>query len=528
MRRRSPWEAADAGLILWREHFVWFLPFFALPLWLTAFGFRLLPFSTRPWSYLFLWWMKPFFDRPLLHIIAVRFFEPRSPGRRFFRGLGTSLSRGLAGDLLWRRFSPWRPGYMPIRVLENCKFSELKRRKRTLERGGINFCVFITGLGLALETALLGGEVLFSLTMTELLRPDILPFLQQYFAEFEVCVFAAYCVNYILIESLTVSMGFGIYINSRVEAEGWDLEILLRQFAESHAKTLVSPPIQRPGSPLPDNREEHQPGPLKVPAGSSLLLCLVLALFPLKGYAEGAEAAEMSGAARFGSFEEVFDGNDGEAPEELLREILRSPDFGEKRESWGLRFKQWEYEPSLDYPPAGRIEAIKRGFAYVLRFCVIFALGGFAVFILLRRQKFHRKPALPKNGTSRESLTPPQDDPRFLLARAELCQSHGRHREAWALCFGGAIAAYNRYRGIRFPPGATEYECLSLVRSAATEASPGKGDPGEAEGFAALVFCRVSQAYGGTIPDPGAFKSSLAFCRSLLPAGRGEPGGTRG
>jgi hypothetical protein len=417
---------------------------------------------------------------------------------------------------------------MPIRVLEKRKFRELRRRKGTLERGGINFCVFITILGLALEVVLLGGEILFFLTMAQLLRPDVLPLFQQYSLEFEVWIFTAYCVNYILIESLTVSMGFGIYINSRVEAEGWDLEILLRQFAESHART-PGPPAKGPDGPPPDGREEHQPGPLKAGAltRAPLLLCLGLALIPLKGYAaETAEtsadiSAVISAEALVGSFEEVFAGKDGEAPEELLAEILRSPDFGEKREGWGIRFKQREYEPSPEYLPAPRIEAIKRGFAYALRFCMILALGGAVVFTFLHRQKFRREPALPKTGTSREILTPSQDDPRLLLDQAELCQNQGRYREAWALCFSGAIAAY-RYRGIRFPPGATEYECLSLVRSA-------EGDPsGEAGGFAALVLGRVSLAYGGKVPEPGTFESALAFCRSLLPAGNGEGGGARG
>jgi hypothetical protein len=413
---------------------------------------------------------------------------------------------------------------MPIRILEKRKFRELKRRKQTLERGGIDFCIFITILGLVLEIALLGGEILFSLTMTELLRPDMMPFLQRYFAEFEVCIFAAYCLNYILIESLTVAMGFGIYINSRIEAEGWDLEILLRQFAESHAKPPILPPDKRPDGP-PDSRKVP-PVPLD-PAGAPLLLCLVLILFPPGGYAETPEAAGMPGKVLFGSFEEIFNGKDGETPEEILGEVLSSPDFGETREGWGIRFKRQEYGPLPEYPLPRRIGLIKQGFAYVLKFCLILALGGAVVFIFLRRQKFPREPALPKDRVSRTSPTPPPDDPRVLLARAELCQKQDRYREAWALCFGGAIAAYNRYRGIPFPPGATEYECLALVRAAAETSPAARTGSGEAGDFAALVFCRVSLAYGGRVPDPEAFENSLAFCRSLLPSGDGERGAAR-
>jgi hypothetical protein len=583
MRRRSLWEAADAGLLLWREHFVWFLPFFALPLWIAAFGFRLLPFFMRPWSYLFLWWMKPLFDRPVLHIIAVRFFEPRSPARRLFRGLGTSLLRGLGGDVLWRRFSPRRPGSMPIRVLETPPFREMKRRKQALRRGGLDFCVFITILGLVLETALLGGELLFSLIMTELFRPDILPLLWDILAEIEVFIFAAYCLNYILIESLTVCMGFGIYINSRVEVEGWDIEILLRQFAASgpqrpgpaSGKTPDSPASDNPTAdgPASDNPASDNPvadgpvpgGPAATPpvpddltadsrgkprpvrsagrGGIFLLLCLVFS--PLPGYAENPESAGIHGGPLTGSFGELFGGGDGEAPEELLAEILSSRDFGDEREGWGIRFKNRRESGAVSpyFLPAW-MESIKRGFAAVFRFCLILALGGGAVFLLLRLGKQGRELSSSLGGSARELFKPRREDPAVLLNRAELFRDQGRYRDAWALCLAGAIAAYERCRGISFPPGATEYECLALVRSAGAgtpaagssqdegvrgEGSPaGAPDPGEADGFADLVLSWVSLAYGGKAPGPGAFERSLAFCRSLLPPGHGERGAPHG
>ena len=43
LRRRSLWEAADAGLLLWRRNFVYFIPFFVIPLGVCALGLRMLP-----------------------------------------------------------------------------------------------------------------------------------------------------------------------------------------------------------------------------------------------------------------------------------------------------------------------------------------------------------------------------------------------------------------------------------------------------------------------------------------------------
>ena len=140
-------EAADAGLLLWRENFVNFILFFAIPFWLCAFFTRLLPGKILYFSYLILWWLKPLFDRIILHVISVRFFESGASLRRLCRGLGKSLWRGLLGDLLWRRFSPLRSAMMPVRMLEFAgnqrkKNRLIPERKKNLKKGGIDYCFF--------------------------------------------------------------------------------------------------------------------------------------------------------------------------------------------------------------------------------------------------------------------------------------------------------------------------------------------------------------------------------------------------
>jgi hypothetical protein len=437
----------------------------------------------------------------------------------------------LPGDLLWRRFSPRRPGCLPVRVLENLKFRELSRRKKALQRGGLDFCVFITILGLSLETVLLGGEFFFSLAMAELFRPDLLPAFWEHLADIEIFIFAAYCLNLILTESLTVCMGFGIYINSRVEVEGWDIEILFRRFAEGGAER-PGPALEETPGKYAASGEKSRPVPGLLPL---LILWLAPILFPLPGYADSPEAAGMSGKVLSGSFEDLFEGKGGEASGEILEEILSSPDFGSEREGWGIRFKnRRESAEPQEYLSAPWMEAVKKVFAYALRFCVILALGGAALFLILRRVKSRRGPPLLKNGISRNVFPSLPEAPETLLSRAALFYGQGRCREAWALCLAGAVAAYGRYRGLPFPPEATEYECLALVRSAPAEISPADGGPGEGggpaedRGFTALVLYWVSLAYGGKAPGPGAFESSLAFCRSLLPPVNGEGETSRG
>jgi hypothetical protein len=233
LRQRSSWEAADAGLLLWKQNFFYFIPFFALPLWSIAFSFRMLPESFRFWTYVILWYLKPLFDRMILHVAAVRFFEPHSGLRRLFKGFIGRLFRSLAGDLLWRRFSPWRAVHIPIRVLEGLKSRAAKHRKQVLASGGLNFCVAITAVCSILEWTLFIGELFFTLMLIELIFPEFAYGFSNFFDEYEICFYVIYCLNFIITESLYVCMGFGLYINSRVEVEGWDIQLMFANFTKS-------------------------------------------------------------------------------------------------------------------------------------------------------------------------------------------------------------------------------------------------------------------------------------------------------
>ncbi len=301
LRSRSVWEAVDSGVLLWRSNFVYFIPFFAVPVWVVACGLRLFSGELFFIPYLGLWWLKPLFDRIVLHIVSKRFFGDSSMLKLndLFRGI-SEMRRGLLGDLLWRRFSPGRAARMPVRVLERLGARQFAQRKKVLEGGGINFCSFISVLGLALEAALLLGEILFALMTASLFFPTAVEYLEENKQITEIFIFAAFCFNYILVESLYVCMGFGLYINSRVEVEGWDLELLFKKFV----------------------KRQNDAKPLKI----ALLVCLFIVL-PFSAYSQITS-----------DFPDDFPVPDEQAVLDL-KEILASPDFGSEREGWTIRFK---------------------------------------------------------------------------------------------------------------------------------------------------------------------------------------------
>jgi hypothetical protein len=517
LRRRSVWEAADAGLLLWRKDFLYFLPFFALPVWVCAFSLRLLPDHLRPLSWFVLWYLRPFFDRLALQVVSSRFFgpsvpekgkpplpgSPGSPARTLARNLLPNLFRGLPGDLLWRRFSPWRPAMTPVRTLERLSPGRARRRKKALSGGGIDFCVFLSIWSLVLEAVLLGGEILFVLISLTMIQPGFIGSASEFFPGKEIFFYTAWCVNGIITESLYVCMGFSLYINSRVELEGWDLELLFRGFRR-------------------ERRENSGPRTAGGTGGAILAICLFAVPFP--AFAQETPAPPNPG---------IFSGAGEEAPLEALQSILASPEFGGEREGWGIRFrnrKETENRPfNLDlapwFPVMGRI------FALVLRALLVLGLLALGIFCALYLYRL-REPGRTARGRGKAGPLRGEKpgSAEELLSDALNLYRAGRIREAWARCFVASLAAWSRYGGVVFPAGATEYRCLALVRglpargvrrTAAAQALPSEAaglDPAARQGFAELISHWVALAYGGRIPPEGAFEGALAWIGDLWKA----------
>lgn len=479
MRRMDSREAADTGLLLWRENFVNFILFFAIPFWLCAFFLRLLPGKAVYFSYLILWWLKPFFDRLILHVISVSFFESGASLRLLCRRLDKNILRGLPGDLLWRRFNPLRSAMTPVRTLEFSGKSKKTRRltsrliterKRNLKNGGINYCYLLSLWGITLEAALLIGETLFVIFMLEMFAPYYLDsVLNGPLAGTEIFIYTAYCVNYILIETIYVCMGFSLYINSRIEVEGWDLEIKFRSFAEKYRKQIGT------GALL-------------------LLFCVMCALFPVKASADEKPYPEIENV-----------------PITELQNILSSPDFGGEKDSWGIRFKnQQEKEDDTAADNAdfsSLFEKLRLIFANILKFFLIAIIAALAVVLfILSRKMIFKKTSIKKSPAITALRGIRAEDPDILLEKSLEFYKQGELRFAWGYCTASVIISWQLYRGLVFPPNATESDCANMVM---------RSNSAEGEIFADHIKYWINFVYAGKLPPPESFEKAVCFCKSL-------------
>jgi hypothetical protein len=484
LRRRSGWEAADLGVLLWRNNWGALMLFTGLPMAVFSVIQHFLPEEISVIGAGVNWWLLPFFDRFALQVVSLRFFNLQGGFKSLFRGLGGCLKKGIVGDLLWRRFSPFRSARMPIMVLEKLKGKTLRQRKKMLHGNGLGFGFPITVLSIILYFVLIMGEYAFIFAMFEIARPG-------YYAGFEAFIesgnplcLAVLWFTRLLIETIYVCMGFGLYINSRVETEGWDIELLFKNLSLRSRSSIKK----------------------KIPVMPALVLALTLFCIPLS--ASAGETAE-----------EFIPRSLTTEEEKALDDILSSPDFGTEKPSFTIQLKKQDGpkpEPKTR-KPFEPWEWLQELLGKILRIVIggaIAVVVGIAAFFLYKQ----RGRFLPRRRRSAKNFGIAAGLPQVpeqLLKEAAALHGKGKIREAWALCFRAFSAAFSLRLKTIFPPDATEYETLSLVRETALIKNTPNG-PELSAPFTQFVNRWVGFAYGGKEPEPGTFETSLADCHTLL------------
>jgi len=475
LKRKDAYEAADSGIVLWRKNFACFIIFFAIPFWICAFILRLLPGRLMYLSWIILWYLKPLFDRSILHVISIKFFEPNATLKRLFKGLGKSLYRGLFGDLFLRRFNPFRAAIMPLRVLEqspvNKKTKIFNERIKLLDKGGLGYSFILTFWGLALEIALLIGELLFILMMANFIGKKLDIYSSEFIINAENYVFALWCLNYIIVETIYVCMGFSVYINSRIEVEGWDIEIIFKGFAEKLKKKKM--------------------------LGVLSILCMFFIFTP------AAVSAQQKPQA-----------NPGEVPLDKLEKVLASPDFGSEKDAWDIRLKnppeQKENITIINYNYNKFIRWLEHIIASGLRISIVITVVILAmiIFFITRKYLKKRNAAIKIKPTLTILQDIPQENPHDILKKAIEFYEQGDLRNAWGHCTAAAILLLQLYRGVVFPPNATENDCANI-------ASVKLNGTDSEKHFRSLIKTWINFAYAGRLPSNESFEEAISFCKSF-------------
>lgn len=456
IRLRDPWEAIDLGFILMRKHWS-----HVIGLWLALVVPLCAGLYACFWNHLWvppaiIWWLMPVLDRLVLHVLAKATFGEIPSIRDSIRQPGKLLRNGFFATLLWRRLSPQRSFVLPVWQLEEQSGRGFRQRCAILLRRGRTQAILLTLTCLSFHAV-----VFFSLLATVSLFVPAGADFQVMDAAFgsgsdrvrwlDVLLSLLPILSISFIEPFYVGGGFALYLNRRVELEGWDLEVAFRKTASRIAKTL----------------------------GRSLVVLMLLG-FPVTLSSQSPQPAA----------------------KEALAEVLKQPEFQVKQRKKRLQWKddgsKQEPEPKAISP--GMLELFRSLGVLAKWFVISLAVAAIAYVVWRNRRVLTRRLHI----TSREDFPEilmgmdirPETLPPGLDRIASRLWAEGNIREALALLYRGALAYLVHTHRAPISRGATEGDCLRKAQESLSASA--------ADYFKRLTHVWLQVAYADLEPEPGS------------------------
>ena len=363
LRKRNAFEAVDLGYAMtqaWRRDI---FPAWASVYVTAALIINLACFAKPPVAMFVMWWLKPAFDRVILHVLAGAAFGAAPNTAATWRALPTLWTApGMFAALTWRRFDGARSFNLPISQLEQQAGKTAAARRRVLGRESRGTAVWLTIISAHFEVLLVLSIYAFAGMFLPGDAGAINPFrwivepppdwLQWVSNFFSVSVV-------LLLEPFYVAAGFALYLNTRTTLEGWDIELAFKQMSARIRRarhSAVQASTWRDGGKKSGREPAH--------AAQRLLGCLLVisvllasagpselnaqpaqptakqdetisrpapASQTLQTASAGSVAAAVSAAAT-----PVVTPSTGAAQQ--AKQVLSDPIFGETRETWSIKY----------------------------------------------------------------------------------------------------------------------------------------------------------------------------------------------
>ena len=249
LRPRRGWEALDLGFQMARE---WWRPIWAV--WFSAYlpvaALCLLVFPNKLYAAMALWWLKPVFDRAVLHTASRAVFGEPLGALATLRAVREWLPPGIVTALTLSRLNLARSFALPVAQLERQRGADARERHAALGSRMRSAGVWLTVVCANFEViALLGISALVDMLEPSAGNPEPegdVPggsFWAQ-FGDWGLPDAIYYVAAVSLVEPFYVTAGFALYLNRRAILEGWDIELALRRLEErARASTTTTPVV---------------------------------------------------------------------------------------------------------------------------------------------------------------------------------------------------------------------------------------------------------------------------------------------
>lgn len=476
LRRRSPWEAADLGLVVlrrWRGavYRAWFATFvpFALLLFLALWQWPML-------AALIGWWCKPLFDRVLLKVYSEAVFDAPPGVREVWRALPELVrNSGLLRGLTLGRADMARSFHLPIRQLEGQQGRAAKARHRVLDRKAHACAVWLTFLCVHFSAFLQLSFILLLDFFSPQEAPPVFDWEALFHGEtgfwLSFLPYLAWIFGETLIEPFYVAAGFTLYLNRRNDLEGWDIELGFRRLTRR----------------VEAERRVDLSRRVAVLAGLGLA-GLLLWQFPVDGFAEPS-SLQSAAAPATGRSE----------AKRAIQAVLDDPVFGREVPDWNWRYRGDEKkddapEPAFETVVKWLVDWIAKGIR-LLSFVGAAVLAAALIVLLYRhRDAWRSRPpaarAIPATLFGLDVR--PDSLPMDVAEAAGRLLAAGEFAAALSLLYRGALVSLIHAARVDFQPGDTEGDCRMRVR--------GRIDTDAEHYFAELLNAWTLTAYAHTAP----------------------------
>lgn len=423
LRLRGAFEAMDSGFALLRANgrlaYALFLALYA-PVGAALFWL----FWSRAWIALILmWWLKPVFDRPVLHALAKATFGEEPTIRSSLKEAPAMFRHGALAGLLWRRFSLNRAFTLPIWQLERQQGRAYRRRAPVLLRRAHGPSLLFTVSSFLL---MLAFSISLGVAIIYLAPKGLMDWARGLFegsgGEPGPLVYLLPVLASAVLEPFYVAGGFGLYLNRRVQLEAWDLDLAFRRLAQR----------------------------LRAGLGRSVALIL-LAVALVAGPSLRARTPQQT-------------------PKSELKEVLKAPEF----QTWSTeRTWRWKQSQKIEAAPRGPdLEWLFKLLGLAMKWIIILAAAT-AVIWFLWRFFLSRGGGWAKDEDRMDGPSDlfgldirPGSLPKDVSAAALALWRAGERRACLSLLYRGALARLVHERGLEVPPGATEGDCLRAAAPA--------------------------------------------------------------
>lgn len=445
IRPRQAWQAVDLGILMARR---WWWPLTKAwllvsgPVWLLL---CLLPPHLVFLQTLIIWWLKPLFERPLLHILSQAVFDAQPGTLETFKAFPRLAGMQLFASLLWRRLSVTRSMDLPVVQLEGLSGSRRKDRLRVLHREDSGPAPWITIFGMHMEVFIvIAIYILVLMFWPQALDVDWNDyFIEQKFHWFNLLqnflVFGAMT----LVAPFYVASGFALYLNRRIRLEAWDLEIAFKNIVQKRQSAGHSATI------------------------TLALLCMVLvSTAPPEAIARDADAPQ----EKIENYQPVLN---RESSRKIIEEV-KADEIFHRMKTIKVPDLSWLEFDNEEEPAEGDLEFLKALFDFIARFgeIVLWVLVICLVLLVAYRYRYwlaevvFDKPIRSKRVTPKTlfglDLTE-ESLPEDIGDSARALWNQNRHRDCLSLLYRATLFRLIE-KGLDIHDGDTEQECLESTK----------------------------------------------------------------